>query len=380
MRTLWLASMLILAVACGKKEQPTPPPADTKKQQPAQPVKKADPEPAEPKTPSPDRQAEREKLEIGKEEAAVSVKALKDALAKLEKKHAEESVGMVSPRDLRPYLMGLMRDSNTETARLESMEKKLGGLEKKVAATSATGELRVLQDKMQKTEDRYWKAHSGWMASMAGARHQAAAESPVKRDIDMLRAVRGEWLKATPSARRGPVPSNEKSIINNGFRAWIGELPERKRVVSEILKQPNGAGSGPDSFDFTDLDFYLLISLRELQLEKLNIVEEKKERSEDAVVVEAIEKEMDALREQIAEKLTQGGGDLEQYQDISSRIQEQRTKAADLQRQVEEYQAVFADVEATKTRHMEELDVASRKLDEAEAALRKATDALRRFR
>ena len=89
---------------------------------------------------------------------------------------------------------------------------------------------------------------------------------------------------------------------------------------------------------------------------------------------------LDKIRNQVAAKLSEGGGDLERYQDLGSRMQEQRTKAADRKREVEEYQAIFAEIEATKERHLEEQDDAARALDAAEKELRDVDKELRKLR
>ena len=121
------------------------------------------------------------------------------------------------------------------------------------------------------------------------------------------------------------------------------------------------------------------LSVRELALDKLNIVEEKKVLDESKKKLEAIEAEMDKLRNQVAGKLSEGGGDLERYQDLGSRMQEQRLKAADLKRMDEEYQEIFAEIEATKERHMEEQDGAARALEVVESELRNVTKELRKL-
>jgi chromosome segregation ATPase len=109
-------------------------------------------------------------------------------------------------------------------------------------------------------------------------------------------------------------------------------------------------------------------------------VEEKKVLDESKKQLEVIEAELDKIRNQVAEKLSEGGGDLERYQDLSERMKGQRTKAADLKRQVGEYQEIFADIQATKEQHLEEQDEGARALEAAEKELSKVDKELRKLR
>jgi hypothetical protein len=270
--------------------------------------------------------------------------------------------------------MRLMRDSATASGRLATMERQYEELEATVAKTKVSGELKALQDKLRAADERYWKAHSGWVASREEAKFSPIEESPVKRELDVLRAVRTEWLRATPMARRGSVGAKEQKIINDAFRVWVNEQAERKKVVKAILKKD------PTGYDFTNLDFFLLLSVRELALDKLNIVEEKRVLDESKKKLEVIEAELDKIRNEVAEKLSEGGGDLERYQDLASRMPAQRTKAADLKRMVESYQETFADIEATKERHLKEQDEGARALEAAEKELRQVDKELRKLR
>jgi len=370
----WIPGILILlAGACGEKKAPPPPPAGRP------PAAKPAGKQAEPKKANPQaaeraqaRRAQLDELRNKKSGLTATVRGLRETLRALDKKHAEETKGLADPRQLRPFLMRLRQDSATASGRLHTMERQYEELKKTVAKTKVSGELKQLQDKLAAVDKRYWEAHSGWVASREEARFSPIEESPVKRELDVLRAVRTEWLRVTPAARRGSVAANEGKIINDAFRAWMNEKAERKQVVSKILaKDPTG-------YDFTGLAFFLRLSVRELELDKLNIVEEKKVLDESKKKLEVIEKEMDKLRDQVAEKLSEGGGDLERYQDLGSRMEAQRKKAAELGRMAEEYQQIFADIEATKERQLEEQDEAARALEAAEKELREADKELRR--
>jgi len=374
MRSWMLGILILLAGACGeRKKPPLPPPAG--RPPAAKPAEKqAEPEKAKPKTAerAQARRAQLDELRNKKDGLTATVDGLRDTLRALDKKHAEETRGLADPRQLRPYLMRLTQDSNTASGRLQTMERQYEKLKQTVAKTNVSGELKQLQDKLEDVEKRYWAAHSGWVASREEAKFSPIEESPVKRELDVLRAVRTEWLRVTSPARRGSVAAKEGKIINDAFRAWMNEHAERNKVVGKILaKDPTG-------YDFTSLAFFLRLSVRELALDKLNIVEEKKVLDESKKKLEAIEAEMDKLRDQVAVKLSEGGGDLERYQDLGSRMQEQRKKAAELKRMAEEYQQIFADIAATKERQLEEQDEAARALEAAEKELKQVAKELRR--
>lgn len=372
----WITGIcLLLACSCGeKKKAPPPPPGRAPASRPAQ--KQAGPGQAQQAKPQDDQQATARREHVAelrkqRDEWVAKVGEAREALRKLDDKHAEESKGLADPRQLRPYLMRLTQDSATASGRLRAMERQLEELEATVAKTKVTGELKELQDKLSAAEKRYWEAHSGWVASREEAKFSPIEESPVRRELDVLRAVRTEWLRVTPPARRGSVTAKEGKIINDAFRVWMNEKAERKQVVSKIVEKD------PGGYDFTSLDFFLKLSVRELALDKLNIVEEKKVLDESKKKLEVIEAELDKIRRQVNEKLAEGGGDLERYHDLSQRIAGQRTKADDLKRMVEEYQAIFADIESTKERHMQEQDDAVRALEAAEKELRKVEKELR---
>jgi len=365
--------MMALACACGEKEKTTPPTGggQSASTQPEQKRPDAAAQQEAARKAQQEREARRTELQQKKDELAATVAAAKKTLEELDKRQAEELKGLPDLRKLRPYLMGLIRDSNTESARLQSMERQYAELKETVAKTKVSAELQAIQDELEAVEKRYWEAHSGWLASREEARFGAVQESPVKRDLDQLRAIRAQWFQATPMARRGAAGGSEKKIINDGFRAWLSELPDRQRVASETI-----GGKAVDGYDFSDLRFYLVLSKRELELEKQNITLEKKELDENAVKLAAIEKEMDALRERLAEKLAEGGGDLERYNDLAQRMKDQRTKAADLKRMVDEYEATFAEVEGMKERQLKEQDDAARALEAAEKELKETSAAL----
>ena len=376
----WITGVcVLLACACGEKKK-APPPAGRPPAAKAAPqqggARKAGAQAAKPKQDdrAQARRAQIDELEKRRDGLVSKVGGYRDELRTLDKKHAEEAKGLGDPRKLRPVIMRKMQDAATAAGRLATMERQFEELKKTVAKTKVSDELKQLQDKLKAADERYWKAHSGWVASREEAKFSPIEESPVKRELDVLRTVRTEWLRVTPMARRGSVAAKESKIINDAFRVWMNEVAERKLVVKKILAKD------PAGYDFTSLAFFLQLSVRELKLDKLNIVEEKKVLDESKKQLEAIEAELDKIRNQVAEKLSEGGGDLERYQDLSERMEEQRKKAADRKREAEEYQTIFADIEATKERHMTEQDDAARALEAAEAELRTVDKELRKLR
>jgi len=377
----WITGVcVLLACACGEKRKAPPPPAGRPPAGKAAPqqggAKQAGPQAAKPKTDdrAQARRAQIDELEKRRDGLVSKVGGYRNELRTLDKKHAEESKDLGDPRKLRPVIMRKRQDAATAAGRLATMERQFEELKKTVAKTKVSGELKQLQDKLKAADERYWKAHSGWVASREEAKFSPIEESPVKRELDVLRTVRTEWLRVTPMARRGSVAAKESKIINDAFRVWMNEVGERKLVVKKILAKD------PAGYDFTSLAFFLRLSVRELALDKLNIVEEKKVLDESKKQLEAIEAELDKIRNQVAEKLSEGGGDLERYQDLSERMEEQRKKAAERERDAVEWQAIFAAIEATKERHMKEQDDAARALEAAEAGLRTVDKELRKLR
>ena len=196
-RQIWLAGILGLATACGGKDESKPEDAP---EAVAAAQAQAKRDAAEAKRVAAEREQQRrakaEELARRKEELTAKVKQLQQALAEMDKRQAAELEGIADPRELRPYLQRLMRDSSTESARLQSMERRLAKLEKTMAKAKVSGELKVLQDRMATVEASYWKAHSGWMASLE-------SRSAIVRATRRSRRSSGSWTCCARSATSG---------------------------------------------------------------------------------------------------------------------------------------------------------------------------------
>jgi chromosome segregation ATPase len=378
MKHVWAIALLGLLVACGDKTEPakttpaksgdTTPPAAADNAA----AKKQAAEAAAEK-----RRQERAALEQRREELQSRIAELERKLDALSATHAKEREDLGDIRKLRQRFITERRAMFEATTRYESMQKQFEEI-KGVAEKAITADLHDLNEKMAEAEKRYRDALSGWQDSLEEKRFSHAEASPVKLKLDALRLAKRHWFEATPLARSGKAGANEKKIINDAFRAWLGEDDTRTSVIKEVLAQP-GAPSGktPDTYDFTALDFYVLLELYEDVLDRQNIAVERKQLGENAEKVQAIEAEMDVLRNQIAEKMAAGGGDLEIYEDLRSRLPGQRQKAERLQREVEELQRSINEIEAVTTRQDKEADETARALDDAEQELRELNKKLR---
>ena len=201
----------------------------------------------------------------------------------------------------------------------------------------------------------------------------AVEESPVKKDLDTLRAVKAQWFSATPAARRGTAKDSDKKAISDGFKSWLGELPDRKRVVDQALRPLGPKGKTPDTYDYSDLDFFILLSLAEEQLERANIVVEKKELTESRDKLDTIQKELDAIDEKIREQMLSGGAELQEYEEIQERMPGVQELASSLAERVAALRESLKELDAAKERR-------EREDEEARAALEAARKELARYR
>ncbi len=323
------------------------------------------------------REARRTELLATQTGIAQRVAALEAAYKELAAANEREARDLPDPAMLRPRLSRLIQDVANEKSRLDQMEREYEEL-KKLAESSITGDLKTLRAERTAIEARYQEAQSGWRVALDEARAARVEESPVKRELDAVRAVKEKWFELTPAARRKTPGAQEGKAINDGLRAWLAEKPIRKEVVDKVLAQevaPKGKTSA--NYDFGELDFYLLLELMEDVLDKLNIAVESKRLKGEEEKLRAIEAELDAISERIAKKMTEGGGDLEKYEDLASRLPNQRSKTADLQGALSSMRETFSRIEEARQGHLAAEEKAVAELNAAKKDLAAATAALK---
>jgi hypothetical protein len=369
MRNRALLCSLLLAFGCGKKEKPapaqegggTPPPVNAQQQDPAPP-----PAPTPPAQDPEERARKREEL---KAKVAELEKAVKD----LEARHAQELAGLPEVGLLRRTYTQAILDARKKEAELEGMLERQNEL-KKLAESSVRGKLKELRDERTKISARKDAIQDAWRQSTQDAEHGAVEESPVKKDLDTIRAVKRQWFAATPLARRGAAKESERKIINDGFRGWLGEVPDRKRVVGQVLGLPQAPkGKTPESYDFTDLKFFLLLELMEAQIEKQNIAVEKKELIENRKKLDAIQAELDAIDGKIHEQMVEGGDELQEYEELIDRLPLVQQSASYMSERVGVLKATLNQIDEMRQRQSGEEDAALKAIEQARkdlAALR----------
>ncbi len=364
MRNRTLLLLVLLAPACGKKQKPPPvgappQPVAAQPQEPPAPPPQAPP-PSTPEPADPKRRAD----------AQAKVRELEKAIKDMEARHAEEKKGLPEMGQLRSTYIQAIRDARAKESELAGMQERYEQL-KKVAESAARGKLKELREERGKIEERKSVILGAWRQSQEDVAMGTVTESPVKKDLDTVRAVKQQWFVATPLARRGTAGDSEKRIINEGFRGWLGDVPDRRRVVGQVLAQPLAPkGKTPDTYDFTDLSFFILLELMQEQLERQNIVVEKKELSESRVKIEAIDKELDAVDEKIREQMLAGGEELQEYEELVERLDGVRQTAAYLSTRVGELNGILKQVVELKERQSREMDEMDRALEAAKKELR----------
>jgi len=362
MRNRLLLFCLLLAFACGKKK--TPAPAGGGSGETAQ----AQQQPSPPPAPTPSAE-DREAMRKKRAELQAKVHEVEKSIKEMEERHDQELRKLPELGPLRRSYLQAIMDARSKENELQHMRERYDEL-KKLAESAVTGKLKSLRDERAKIQTRQDAIQDAWRQSQEDVAAGSVDESPVKKDLDTIRAVKQQWFIATPLARRGTAKESEKKIINDGFRGWLGEVPQRKRVVGETLAQPLGPkGKTPDSYDFTDLTFFILLETMEEQLEKQNIVVEKKELSEARDKLEAIQKELDAIDEKIHEQMVAGGDDLQEYEDLVERLPYVQGLASGLSTRVGELNAILKQVDEVKERQSQEENDAQKALDEAKRAL-----------
>jgi len=372
-RSLCVLALLLPLAACGKSE-PAPGGGGTT---PAAPQ----PDPAEQQRLAEQRAQQRkqraEELNQQRDALQAKVDELKKALETLVAAQENEKAGLPEASSLRSKLMSLIRDQREARGRLNTLESRYEKL-KAVADSTANKEILGLREELKKAEERYNGAISSWRQSLEEESFGATDESPVKAQLVAMRALKRKWFETTRLARRGTANESERNIINDGIRAWVRENPVRTQVATLILGRPGGPqGKTPDTYDFTDLDFYVLLELTENDLDRQNIAVERKQLDKSRQQLQGIEQEMDGIKEKIGEKLAEGGGDLEAFQDVSEQLPSAREKLQYLDRMVGEYESVYANLDEMKERHLTARTKAETELEKAKTELAKVAAELK---
>jgi hypothetical protein len=365
MRNRAVLLSLLLAFGCGKREKPAAAPQGGGTPAPVQPKATEPAPPPAPTPPAPDPEERKRK----REELKAKVGELERALKDLEAKHEGEMKGLPEVGLLRRTYTQAILDARRKEAELEALRERQNEL-KKLAESSVRGKLKELRDERGKIAARQDAIQDAWRQSLEDAKLGTVEESPVKKDLDTIRDIKRQWFAATPLARRGAAKENERKIINDGFRGWLGEMPDRKRVVGQILGLPQAPkGKTPDSYDFTDLRFFLLLELMETQIEKQNIAVEKKELTENRGKLEAIQKELDAIDAKIHEHLVEGGEELQEYEELIDRLPLVQQSASYLSERVGVLKSTLDQIDELRQRHTSEEDGALKAVEEARKEL-----------
>ena len=321
------------------------------------------------------RAVQRAELRTRKSELAMRVKEAERAVAELEDRQQEELASQPPTSKARRIYAQTKRDAARKVADLQRMEKRLKDLEG-FAQSKEAGELKAMRAKRGGIQARYDKALSGWQQTIADRQHGVVEASPVKRDLDTLRAMRVKWFEATPTARRGTAGASARKIINNGFRSWLNEKPERKQLCSRVLTQPDTRGT-PDGYDFCNLEFYLLMELLEDQLDRANVAVERKELTQTEARLQEIQEELDVVDEQIELKMQAGGPEFEEYLDLKGRIKTVRNITDQLVRSRDAWEQLYMAATSIRDRHTRESEEANEAL---EAARKKLVETDRKLR
>jgi methyl-accepting chemotaxis protein len=184
-----------------------------------------------------------------------------------------------------------------------------------------------------------------------------------------------KWIESTPVARRGKVSGSARKIINDGFKSWLGERAERKAVCTKVLGQ-KGASS-PDGYDFTNLEFFLLLELLEDELDRQNVAVEKKELKKNEAILDGIAKELDAVDDEISQRMQKAGPEFEEFLDLKSRIGSIRGTADQLENQFEAWGQLLDEAMTASERQAEENEAAALVLEEARTQLKEVDRRIR---
>jgi chromosome segregation ATPase len=367
------ASCLILAAlllgACGEDEKPSAPPTVPDA---AKPVAQKSPAPvAAPDPGKAFREEQLRKLRARLPALQDDVREREGAVADLARRHEKESEGAKTEdfSKLRRHYVTLVRDARTQKTKLDSLTSRLAALEESVTG-SAKGKLKEMRDKRAALEKEYETAVSFRREQEQGAASGQVEESPVKQDLDALRAVKHKWFEVTADARRDKPASGMAKSVSDRFRSWLGQNPRRQSVVKQVLDQPDAPkGKSAQSYDFTDLEFYILMEILENELDKRNIAVEKRELTDLGRKVREIEGKLDAVDRELAQLRNAQGGDLAEYEELKDREKTVKSVYTHLAAQVTEYGNIVGEVQGMRERQSKEMLAAQEELQRAEAAL-----------
>jgi len=366
---VWVVTLLGLAAACGgdSKEQQAQG-SGTGAAQPEKPAKSVDPaeDTAEP-------QPNKDALVRERAELKARVQELEQEFQDMEARHAQERESVVPTsklRRLRREFVQLRKDALRAKSELEVMERRYEELEGQ-ADSAVRGKVKEMRADLAELEKRRDEINDLWKKDLEEARMGAVEESPVKRDLYALRAVKKQWFAATPKARAGRAAASERKAINDSFRAWLKEQPAREAVAGKVLEQPLAPkGKSPSNYDFTDLDFYILMEILEDHLDRQDIAVEKKVLSENKKKLETIEQKIDALSERIHTEVMKTGGALAEFEELEARLGAKRENVAYLAEKLQLDAKRIKDAQEIDQRQYEERDELESKLAEARRKLK----------
>jgi len=379
-RTGWAATIAFLALACDERRAPPPPPPEAKKVEAAKPPEQP---PAKPPAAAPDVAKPPVEADLRKKltELVGKIAELERERREIEERHVQERAGLprIDTRTRRSFLQ-YVHDARTAEHKLHRMEQRFAELEK-VAKSGLTGKLKELTDKRNAIELRRLEIDNAWQRTLDEVEHGKVKESPVKEELYLVRAVKRQWFVVSGPARRGKLNSDARWKILKGFRAWLSEVPARKQVVAKALAQPLGPKhKTPDNYDFTDLNFYILLELLEDDLDRKNIVIENLELKENRAKLERIRAEFDAVVQAINDALSEGGTELTEYLDLLGRLPTTRENATYLSTRTVEWERIFKEIGEIDARHAKEAEAAAVALDQTRRALSVVETQLRRLR
>ncbi len=310
--------------------------------------------------------------------AKAKLARLQNALTELEATHAEQKQTVPSGqewREMRNSFSQLRRDTARHAEKLRKMELRLKATKASAEGAVSDG-LKKLRAQRKGIEERRDKAYGSYRAAVAEARLKVD-DSPVKVELDTCRALKNKWFDVTPDARRGN-RSRAKGVINSAMREWLSAKSKRTEICTKVLTQSAAPkGKTPKNYDFSTLQFYILLELYENELDKLNVAVEKKEAVEKEAKLDKIKAALDAVDEQIAQAMQKGGPELEEYLDLTMRIKTVRKIDESLQNKYTGAREITRQVQELRQRQTKELDEAESAIDVAKQELAAAKRRLR---